>query len=259
MAARYPTPITVSIGSGSPSLRRSRAMVTVTVRENRSVLSSQTRSNRSSALRMPPSAISSSSSTPSSLRLSGTGRPARLTRRLARSSTMSAAGDHRGRGRAAAGERADPGDEFGERERLGQVVVGAEVEAVHPVAHRARRGQHQDAGLRRRADQRGADRVAVDAGQVTVQDDDVVGVQQRLLDGGRAVVGHVRADALVAQAVGDVVGQFGLILDHEHPHEAIVPQAGSHGHHKRPRAQAGRGDSDLALPGRRAPGARPRV
>jgi hypothetical protein len=64
-------------------------MVTVTVRENRSVLSSQTRSNRSSALRMPPSAISSSSSTPSSLRLSGTGRPARLTRRLARSSTMS--------------------------------------------------------------------------------------------------------------------------------------------------------------------------
>ena len=157
-----------------------------------------------------------------------------------------AAGDHRGGGRAAPGQRADPCDEFGERERLGQVVVGAEVEAVHPVVHRARRGQHQDAGLRRRTDQRGADRVAVDAGQVTVQDDDIVGVQQRLLDGGRAVVGHVRADALVAQAVGDVVGQFGLILDHEHPHGAIVPQAGSHGHHKLGRTGGARAAGDLA-------------
>ena len=93
------------------------------------------------------------------------------------------------------------------------------------------------------ADQRGADRVAVDPGQVPVQDDDVVGVQQRLLDPGRAVVGHVRADALVPQAVGDVVGQLGLILDHEHPHVAIVPLPGSHRYHKRPvpagRAQGG--------------------
>jgi hypothetical protein len=111
------------------------------------------------------------------------------------------------------------------------LVIGAEVEAVDPGAHRARRGQHQDAGLRRRADQRGADRVAVDARQVTVEDDDVVGVQQRLLDGGRAVVGDIRADALVAQAVGDVVGQFGLILDHEHPHAAIVHPARSHGYY----------------------------
>ena len=46
---------------------------------------------------------------------------------------------------------------------------------------------------------------------------------------GRAVVGHVRADALVAQAVGDVVGQLGLILHHQHPHGAIVHQRGSHG------------------------------
>ena len=88
-------------------------------------------------------------------------------------------------------------------------------------------------------------------GRSRVQDDDVVGVQQRLLDSGRAVVGDVRADALIAQAVGDVIGQFGLILDHEHRTAAIVHQAGSHGYHKLVRARAGRGDSDLAIPGRR--------
>ena len=87
----------------------------------------------------------------------------------------------------------------------------------------------------------------MDAGQVTVQDHDVVGAQQRLLDGGRAVVGHVRADALIAQAVGDVVGQFGLILDHEHPHGAIVPQPGSHGHHKRLRDHVRLGAENEAL------------
>ena len=93
----------------------------------------------------------------------------------------------------------------------------------------------------------------MDAGQVTVQDDDVVLIDQGLLDGGRAVVGHVRSDALVAQAVGDVVGQFGLIFDHEHPHAAIVHQAGSHGYHKRVRWRTDGPAGDLALPGR--PGA----
>jgi hypothetical protein len=62
-------------------------MVTVTVRVNRSAFSSHTRSSRSSALSTPPSAIISSSRTAISLRLSGTGRPSRLTRRLARSSS----------------------------------------------------------------------------------------------------------------------------------------------------------------------------
>jgi hypothetical protein len=68
----------------------------------------------------------------------------------------------------------------------------------------------------------------VDPGQVPVQYDDVVLIEQGLLEGGRAVVGDVRADALVAQAVGDVVGQFGLILHHEHPHEPMVHQPASH-------------------------------
>jgi hypothetical protein len=117
---------------------------------------------------------------------------------------------------------------------LPRVVVGAEVEALHPVADRGGRGQHQDARRRAGPDQRGADCVAVDPGQVPVQDHHVVEVHQGLLDSGRPVVGHVRADALVTQAVGDVVGQLGLILDHQHTHGSMMPCRTSHGHHMTP-------------------------
>ena len=34
---------------------------------------------------------------------------------------------------------------------------------------------------------------------------------------------NLGADPLVPQAIRDVVGQFGLILHHKHPHVAIVP------------------------------------
>ena len=44
----------------------------------------------------------------------------------------------------AAAEGADPGGQLGEVEGLGQVVVGAQAEAFHPVAEAAGRGQHQD-------------------------------------------------------------------------------------------------------------------
>ena len=65
----------------------------------------------------------------------------------------------------AAGERADPRDELGERERLRQVVVGAEAEPVDAVLDRARGGQHQHARPAPAADERAADVVAVQPGR----------------------------------------------------------------------------------------------
>ena len=53
--------------------------------------------------------------------------------------------DRRAGGLVASGERVDPRDELGEGERLGQIVVGAEAEAVDPVLDRARRGQYEHA------------------------------------------------------------------------------------------------------------------
>src|ERR1043166_8996727 len=56
---RYPLPITVSISGGSPSLRRSRVIVTETMLLNGSTSASHTCSSSSSALTSAPSAASS--------------------------------------------------------------------------------------------------------------------------------------------------------------------------------------------------------
>src|SRR6266516_2749959 len=56
---RYPLPTTVSISGGSPSLRRSRAIVTDTMLLNGSACAYHTCSSRSSALITAPSAASS--------------------------------------------------------------------------------------------------------------------------------------------------------------------------------------------------------
>ena len=74
----------------------------------------------------------------------------------------------RQRGTGPAAKRPDPGGQFGERERLGQVVVRAEVQPVHPVADPGRRGQHQHARFRAHGDDRAADLVAVDFRQIPV-------------------------------------------------------------------------------------------
>ena len=47
---------------------------------------------------------------------------------------------------AAAQQRAQPGDQLVEGERLDEVVVSARLEARHPVRHRVARGEHQDRG-----------------------------------------------------------------------------------------------------------------
>ncbi len=74
----------------------------------------------------------------------------------------------------AASERPQPRQQLGEGEGLGQVVIGAAIEAGNAVAHGVAGGQHQD----RRPDpglaQSPADLEAVDAGQHQVEDDRVV-------------------------------------------------------------------------------------
>src|SRR6476659_9804426 len=68
------------MSGGSPSLRRSRPMVTATVLLNGSAFASHTCSRSSSALTVAPSAMSRRSSTPNSLRVKATGRPPRVSR-----------------------------------------------------------------------------------------------------------------------------------------------------------------------------------
>src|SRR6202044_3817150 len=70
---RYPLPTTVSISGGSPSLRRSRAIVTETMLLNGSALASHTCSSISSALTPAPWAARKVWGIPESLRLCGRG------------------------------------------------------------------------------------------------------------------------------------------------------------------------------------------
>jgi hypothetical protein len=76
--------------------------------------------------------------------------------------------------------------------------------------------------------------------QVAVEDHHVIRVHQSLLDRCGPVIGHVGGHALVVKTVRDVVRQLGLILDHQHPHKAMMPCRTSHWNHKRSSCCLGR-------------------
>jgi hypothetical protein len=58
----------------------------------------------------------------------------------------------------------DTGHQLGKAEGLGQVVIGAQGEAIDHVLERAGGGQHENAGLRTLAPHRAADIIAVHPG-----------------------------------------------------------------------------------------------
>ncbi len=62
--------------------------------------------------------------------------------RSARASRVSSAGR-----RAPAGQHLQPGQELGQGEGLDQIVVGAGLQALHPLVHLAERAEHQDQRL----------------------------------------------------------------------------------------------------------------
>jgi hypothetical protein len=108
-------------------------------------------------------------------------------------------------------------------ERLGKVVIRAEVQPVDPVIGRARRGQHQDPRAAGAAGQPRAYIVAVYLRQVTVEHDDVIGRQLGLVQPGRAVAGHVHGDSLVTQTRGDGPGHHLVVLHDQHAHALMMP------------------------------------
>ncbi len=103
----------------------------------------------------------------------------------------------------APGQRVDASDELGEAKRLGQVVVGAERKAGDEVVGRPGGGEHQDLGLRPLVDERPADVVSVDLGEVAVEHHDVVEVKARAKQGVGPVRGDVDRCAMASQTPGD--------------------------------------------------------
>src|SRR5919199_2734675 len=113
---------------------------------------------------------------------------------------------------AAAQDRAQTAHELGDRERLRHVVVGAGLEAEHAVDLRVHRRQDQDRDVALAA-QAAADLDPGEAGEADVEDEDVVALRPRRLQGGLAVAEGVDLEAGGTQRVADGVGDRRLVVD----------------------------------------------
>ena len=127
--------------------------------------------------------------------------------------------------RRTAAQRPHPGGQLAEGERLGEVVVRAELQALDAVADVAGGGEHQHPGGHAELDDLAADVVAVDEREVAVEHDHVVVVDPDALQGGGAVVHDVDGHGLPAQSGGHRIGEQLLVLDDEYAHVA-VPSSG---------------------------------
>ena len=118
----------------------------------------------------------------------------------------------------APGQGPDPGDQLGEVKRLSDVVVRAEPEAVDLVADSAGGRQHQHPAAGVPGDDPAAHLVAVDDGQVAVQDHHVVAGAAEAVECFLPVQGEVHGHALTAQPGGDRRGEHFVILYDKQSH-----------------------------------------
>ena len=72
-------------------------------------------------------------------------------------------------------QRAHPGEQFGKSEGLREVVIGAHVEAGHPVLNGSSCGQEQDRRAVAGHTESTADRESIEFGKHDVEDDEVIG------------------------------------------------------------------------------------
>ena len=131
-----------------------------------------------------------------------------------------------GRADASARRRADARDELAHRERLDQVVVGADLERVHAVVLGAARRDDDD----RRADPlgpRGLDQLpAVELGKHQVEHADVGVLEAQPGQPELAAPDHDRVEAGGREVAGHAVGDHAVVLDDEdlapHPYDRPV-------------------------------------
>lgn len=119
---------------------------------------------------------------------------------------------------ASAVERSEPEREFPEFERFREVVVGAEFEPGGLVVEPVGGGEHEDRHAAAGGDDAFGDLVTGGAGDVTVEDGDVVRVDAQQFQSGVAVAREVGRDRFQAQSVADGFRQKGLVLDDQHTH-----------------------------------------
>ena len=120
-------------------------------------------------------------------------------------------------------ERPQPGEELFEGERLGQVIVGASVEAGDAVMDLTARGEHDDRRLNAVLAEPAADLHAVLLGNHEIEDDGVIARRFGKLLGPLTVGRDVDGIALVLQELLEQRRELALVLDKEEVHRG-VPQ-----------------------------------
>ena len=126
-------------------------------------------------------------------------------------------GDGRGRRRRwrrAAQHGLHAADELGDAEGLGDVVVGAGLEADDLVELGVLRGEHQHVGVAELAHP-AADLDAVDVGQAEVEDDQVEGIEGGRANSGLPVLGLSDIEALLHEQGADEHPVLGCVVDDE--------------------------------------------
>ncbi|MCY1350503.1 hypothetical protein D9M69_367380 [compost metagenome] len=118
----------------------------------------------------------------------------------------------------AAQQGAHPRQQLGEGERLDQVVVGAQLQALHAVGDAVAGGEEQHRHAAAGLAQAAQDLPAVAAGQHHVEDDQVMVAGQRQVLTFEAVARQFDAEAGLAEALLQVLAGLGFVFDDQQFH-----------------------------------------
>jgi hypothetical protein len=127
---------------------------------------------------------------------------------------------------AAAQQRPHAGFELRQVEGLGEVVVGAEIQAAHAVGQRVERGEHQHRHGGLAGPQAAQHLQAVDARQADVQDRQVVDAQRQGPVGLLTVVGDVHRVSGLHQRAAQGVGKDQVVLGKQDSHRHACRRKG---------------------------------
>jgi hypothetical protein len=123
--------------------------------------------------------------------------------------------------RPAPQQRAEPGEQLLALERLDEVVVGADVEALDARLERVARSEHEDRHVVAVLAQAAGDVDAVQPRQPEVEDDQVRQERMRLVERLDAVAGELDVVPVQPQRALQDVGDFLVVLDDEYSHGSV--------------------------------------
>jgi len=130
-------------------------------------------------------------------------------------------------------EGLDAGEEFGEGEGLGQIIVATSLESADPVIDGGLGTQEEDGDPIALGAEALDELEAVKTGQHDIDDGGVVGGGGGEIEGGTAVMADIDGEPALTESVGDERSDLGIVLDYEEAH--VGDHAGGEG-----RERAGR-------------------